>query len=124
GGAGAPCGPPYPNQPFGIVQCRRSQYGHMSATDTVNFLRGVAKDLNAAGISGGPVGILKKTTGANCNGYSCDFICNPRGQGWDVLIDAEGAQAPIWGDVKSHSRVCEVVPWARRYDIHAAEVIS
>ncbi len=109
GGAGAPCGPPYPNQPFGIVQCRRSQYGHMSDAEIVSFLRGVAKDLNAAGISGGPFGILTKTSGHNCGGYSCDFICNPRGEGWDVLIDAEGAQTPIWGTPKGWSgRTCQV----------------
>ena len=110
GGAGKPCGPPYPNQPFGIVQCRRSQYGHMSDAEIVSFLRGVAKDLNAAGISGGPFGILTKPSGHNCGGYSCDFICNPRGDGWDVLIDAEGAQTPIWGTPKGYpsDRSCQI----------------
>jgi hypothetical protein len=110
GGAGAPCGPPYPNQPFGIVQCRRSQYGHMSDAEIVSFLRGVAKDLNAAGISGGPFGILTKPSGHACGGYSCDFICNPRGEGWDVLIDAEGSQTPIWGTPKGYpsGRQCQI----------------
>jgi hypothetical protein len=101
-GGGTACGPPYPNQPFGIVQCRRSQYGHMSSSQTVAFLKGVAKDLNAAGISGGPFGILTKPSGNQCEGFSCDFICNPRGQGWDVLVDAEGAQTPIWGTPKGY----------------------
>jgi len=68
----------------------------------VAFLKGVAKDLNAAGISGGPFGILTKPSGNQCEGFSCDFICNPRGQGWDVLIDAEGAQTPIWGTPKGY----------------------
>jgi hypothetical protein len=110
GGPGTPCGPPYPNQPFGIVQCRRSQYGHMSDAEIVSFLSGVAKDLNAAGISGGPFGILTKTSGHNCGGYSCDFICNTRGEGWDVLIDAEGAQTPIWGTPKGYpsDRTCKI----------------
>jgi hypothetical protein len=110
GGGGAPCGPPYPNQPFGIVQCRRSQYDHMSSSQIVAFLKGVAKDLNAAGISGGPFGILTKPSGNNCGGYSCDFICNPNGQGWDVLIDAEGSQTPIWGTPKGYpsNRTCVI----------------
>jgi hypothetical protein len=108
GAPGTPCGPPYPNQPFGIVQCRRSQYGHMSSGEIVSFLRGVAKDLNAAGIGGGPWGILRKTSGHNCNGYSCDFICNTRDEGHDVLIDSEGAQTPTWGGLKAHSRTCEI----------------
>jgi len=95
-GPGAPCGQ---NTPLGIVQCRRSQYGYMSANDLVAFLRGVARDLNAAGIAGGPFGILRKPGGHNCNGYSCDIICAGQGgsqQQWDTLSDAEGAQIPVW----------------------------
>ena len=102
GSPGTPCGPPYPNQPFGIVQCRRSQYGHMSSGEIVSFLRGVATDLNAAGIDGGPFGILRKSGGHKCssNGvdfYSCDLICSS-GNLWDVLLDSEGSQIPTWGD--------------------------
>jgi hypothetical protein len=105
GGGGASCGPPYPNQPFGIVQCRRSQYGHMSEGELVSFLRGVAKDLNAAGISGGPYGILRKESGAQCGGFSCDIICSGSGTSqkqFDVLIDAGGAQTPLWGSPKTY----------------------
>ena len=113
GGGGAPCGPPYPNQPFGIVQCRRSQYGHMSSGEIVSFLRGVAKDLNAAGTDEGPFGILRKSGGHRCtsdgsNFYSCDLICSSRNL-WDVLIDSDGAQKPTWGDKNDPpGQVCEI----------------
>lgn len=105
---GTPCGPPYANNPFVIVQCRRSQYGHMSSSEVVGFLRGVAKDLNAAGIPGGPFGILRKTSGNNCNGYSCDIVCNSREEGWDVLGDSDGAQFPGWGGPKPVPNACEI----------------
>jgi hypothetical protein len=114
-GGGAACGPPYPNQPFGIVQCRRSQYGHMSSGEILSFLRGVAKDINAAGISGGPYGILRKQSGSNCGGYSCDIICSGSGTSqkqYDVLLDAEGAQTALWGSPKTYPGIrvdiCEV----------------
>jgi len=109
GTPGAPCGPPYPSQPFGIVQCRRSQYdGLMSRSETVSFLRGVATDLNAAGISEGPFGILRKTSGNNCGGYACDIICSSS-KVWDVLIDWNGSQTPTWGYAgPTSSKVCEI----------------
>ena len=78
-----------------VVECRRSQFGHMSATETVTFLTGVAKDLNAHPFSGGPFGIYRKTSGSNCNGYSCDIICSGA-NGWDVLSDSDGAQIANW----------------------------
>lgn len=97
---GAPCGPPYPGTPLGIVECQRSHYGQsMSPSDLVSMLRGVARDLNAAGISGGPFGILRKTGGNQCVGYSCDIICagqDTAQQQWDVLSDAGGASNPQW----------------------------
>ena len=114
-GGGAACGPPYPSQPFGIVQCRRSQYNHMSNGEIVSFLRGVAKDLNAARISGGPYGILRKQSGANCGGYSCDIICAGSGTSqkqFDVLLDAGGSQTPTWGSPKTYPGIridtCEI----------------
>jgi hypothetical protein len=82
-----------------IVQCRRSQYGHMSQGEIVAMLRGVASDLNKAGIGDGPFGILRKGGGSNCGGYSCDIICSGQGTSqkqWDVLGDAEGAQGAYW----------------------------
>ena len=82
-----------------IITCERNKYGHMSSTETVNFLIASARSLTANGISGGPFGILRKSGGSSCNGYSCDIICSGSGNGqrqWDVLGDAEGAQTPAW----------------------------
>jgi hypothetical protein len=92
------CGPPYQSDPIGILQCHRSAYPeHMSASQAVAFLRGSARDLNRAGVAQGPFGILRKQSGNNCNGYSCDIICAGQGNSqkqWDVLIDEKYAN---WG---------------------------
>ena len=72
----------------------------MNADQIVAFLRASAKDINALGTEGSPWGVLVKTSGAQCNGYSCDILCLGNGPGQiqrDVLIDAEGAQEPVWG---------------------------
>ena len=72
----------------------------MSHAQLVAFLRASARDINRAGTAGGPWGLLQKTSGANCNGYSCDILCLGNGSGQvqrDVLIDAEGSQIPLWG---------------------------
>lgn len=91
-------------EPLAILQCRRNQYGAtMSAGDTVNFLRASAKDFNSVPIADGPFGILRKTSGTNCLGYSCDILCAGQGDSqkqWDVLIDADpgsGPAIPVWG---------------------------
>jgi len=94
---GTPC---TGSSPLSIVECERAKYGHMSSSQTVDFLKSTARSLNAKGISGGPFGILRKSGGSSCNGYSCDIICSGNGNGqkqWDVLGDAEGAQVPAWG---------------------------
>lgn len=100
GGSTTPCGPPYPTTHLGIIECQRSKFGsHMSSAQLVTFLRASARDLNAGGLSGGPFGILRKTSGANCGGYSCDILCAGSGSSqkqWDVLGDADGAQTPAW----------------------------
>jgi hypothetical protein len=92
--------PPTPATAFGIVSCRRAQYGTpMSAASINQMLRNVARDLNAAGIPEGPFGILRKTGGHNCLGYSCDIICSGQGNAqkqWDVLGDAESTATPGW----------------------------
>ena len=80
----------------------------MSASQVVAFLRGVAKDLNAGGFAGGPFGLLKKTNGSNCNGYSCDIVCNNRLTGWDVLSDSDGAQKATWGNAVAVPNACEI----------------
>ena len=97
-----------------IVVCRRAQFDHMSEEELVDFLRGIAFDLNQAGIPGGPWGILQKPIGTNCLGYSCDLICSGQGSDqnqFDVLIDAEGLQAPIWAEIGEGlvPRVCEII---------------
>jgi hypothetical protein len=112
-GGGAPC---LTNTPEGVVQCRRSQYGARPSTaELVALLKGVAHDLNAMGYPGGPYGVLQKTSGANCNGYSCDIICAGQGPSqaqYDVLIDAGGTSAPTWNGPLTGitPRVCEIVP--------------
>jgi hypothetical protein len=87
----------------------------MSSTQIVSFLRAVARSLNRNGIDGGPFGILRKRSGNNCGGYSCDIICAGQGSSqrqWDVLGDAEGAQTPTWSGPKTVPNirvdVCEI----------------
>jgi hypothetical protein len=95
----APGGPCNSSNPQTIVECERAKYGHMSSSQTVQFLRSTAASLTRNGISGGPFGILRKASGSSCDGYSCDIICSGQGSAqkqWDVLSDAEGAQNPTW----------------------------
>lgn len=95
----APGGPCVSSSPEAIVSCERSKFGHMNDGELVTFLRAVARSLNANGISGGPFGLLRKGSGSNCHGYSCDIICAGQGNGqrqWDVLGDADGSQSPAW----------------------------
>jgi hypothetical protein len=95
----APGGPCNASSPETIVSCERAKYGHMSSSQLVTFLRSTAQSLNRNGISGGPFGVLRKPSGASCDGYACDIICAGQGGGqrqWDVLNDAEGAQGPTW----------------------------
>lgn len=109
---GAPC---RSSSPLAIVECERAKYGHMSSSDLVQFEKNVARSLNASGIGGGPFGILRKDSGHNCNGYSCDILCAGSGNGqrqWDVLSDADGAQLPAWSGPKTFPGirvdVCEI----------------
>ena len=95
----APGGPCISGNPEAIVQCERAKYGQMSSGQLVTFLRSVARSLNANNISGAPFGILRKDSGHQCNGYSCDIVCSGQGNGqrqWDVLSDADGAQHATW----------------------------
>lgn len=99
-----------------IVQEERAKYTTAQMQDAatvVSFLRGVAARLNAAGFEGYPFGILVKTGGHNCAGYSCDIICSGQGSGqrqWDVLVDVGGTSDPIWQGPLSQIAVrpCEV----------------
>jgi hypothetical protein len=104
-----PLGGSCSGSPEQILNCRRSQFpGHMSESQIVSFLKGSASDINKSGSAGGPWGILVKTSGTNCNGYSCDILCLGNGGSQiqrDVLLDAEGSQTPIWGSPMSGSEI-------------------
>jgi hypothetical protein len=112
-GGGGNCGAQ--TQPLAILQCHRNRFGpHMSHSEVVAFLRASAVDINRAGTAGGPWGLLVKTSGTQCDGYSCDILCLGNGSSQvqrDVLIDAEGSQTPVWGNPISGSgivvRPCE-----------------
>lgn len=93
---GAPCNSPNPEK---IVECERAKYGHMSHDQMLEFAKATTRSLNRNGIAGGPFGVLTKTNGTNCGGYSCDVICSGEGgnqRQWDILGDIEGAQTPGW----------------------------
>jgi hypothetical protein len=114
GGDISKCGPPYKNSPITIIQCHRNAYPtNMSASQTVAFLKGVARDMNRANIPQGPFGILQKRSGHNCNGYSCDIICSGQGNNqkqWDVLIDGKYATwgTPMTAAGGARVDVCEI----------------
>lgn len=87
----------------------------MSHSQIVAFLKASASDINRLGTVGGPWGVLEKSGGANCDGFSCDILCLGNGGGQvqrDVLIDAEGAQTPIWGNPIGNPaiRPCQAQP--------------
>ena len=102
------------SSPLSIVECQRNRIpGHMSDAQAVQFLRAVARNLNANGVLGGGFGILRKSGGTSCNGYSCDIVCAGNGGGqrqYDVLHDFQGAQGPVWDGPLDPIRVdvCEV----------------
>jgi hypothetical protein len=77
----------------------------MSGGQIVAFLKGTAKDMNAARISGSPYGLLEKKSGHQCGGFSCDILCTGQGTSqkqYDVLRDAEGDASPTWGSPKTY----------------------
>jgi hypothetical protein len=94
--------------PDTIVKCERAKYGFMSSSQLVEFLRASARSLNRNNISGGPYGILRKSGGHNCNGYSCDILCAGQGTSQrqvDVLGDADGAQVAGWGSTLTYPNI-------------------
>jgi hypothetical protein len=115
---GPPPGGPCAGSEIDIVTCRRAPFGPtVSPSEAPSLLRGIAQDLNR-GMSTPRYGILRKTTGNNCGGFSCDIICSRDGQHWDVLIagpDAStgfsGPSHPTWHNVGSvdPSR-CQIIP--------------
>ena len=96
GGGGDPsqCGPPTLFNPLAILNCHKAIVGSgiLHGAAAVEFLSRSARSMNAAGVPGGPFGILRKTGGNNCNGYSCDILCAGQGNAqrqWDVLVAEE-----------------------------------
>lgn len=96
-----------------IVECRKTQYGHIEHHQLPEFLERVAWDLNNNGHEWAPYGRLVKLDGNNCGGYSCDIICSDAGgfqRQWDVLLDEDSLQGPVWNRVPEISvRACERV---------------
>lgn len=97
------------NTQIGVVTCRRNQFpGSMNTDQILTFLRNVASDLNRLGTWGKGYGLLRKTSGNQCGGYSCDIICQVGGSEiYDVLSDVEGAQSPTWGAKPPSSSTCD-----------------
>ena len=111
----APGGPCISTDPQAIVECERAKYGHMSHSEMATLMRTIARSLNANGVAGGPWGILRKSSGSSCDGYSCDIMCAGSGNGqrqYDVLGDTDGDQSPGWYGPKTapgiRIDVCEV----------------
>jgi hypothetical protein len=109
-GSGAPCVGPL--SPLGILNCHRARYGTpMNHDERLEFLRGAVRDFNVHGVPDGPFGLLRKPSGNNCGGYSCDVICAGQGSNqrqWDVLVNEE---VPTWGGpIEGNIRVddCEI----------------
>jgi hypothetical protein len=103
------------SSPLDVVICERNKFGFMSSGELVAFLRNLARSLNASGIEDGPFGILSKTGGNNCDGYSCDIICSGQGNDqkqWDVLLDIDERQQATFSGPEEvpHIRVdsCEI----------------
>jgi hypothetical protein len=101
-----------------VVQERKAFVDRsMHAADIVTLLKRVAARLNAEHFEGGPFGVLVKTGGTSCNGYSCDIICSGQGDAqrqWDVLTASDpdtGSQTPGWdGPLPQIAvRPCEIV---------------
>lgn len=98
-------GPCTSSDPMTIITCERNKYSHMTADQELSFMKATAHDFNANGVPGGAFGILHKSGGSNCGGYSCDTLCAGQGTSqrqWDILGDADpwpggGAQIPEWG---------------------------
>jgi hypothetical protein len=102
-------------QPVEIVACRFEQHGGAGGMDheeTIQFMKEVAFDLNQSVFSDkGGFGVLIKTSGNNCLGYSCDIICEGNGPDqnqFDILIDES---IPNWGEVGEGLvvRECEII---------------
>ncbi len=76
-------------QPLDVVREARAKYGPLlEPTDAPAFLRDVA--IGLARLKGGSWGLLVKTSGNHCGGYSCDVVCDGE-RVYDVLFDGPDA---------------------------------
>jgi len=103
------------SNPENVVACRRAQYGaRISPGEAPGLLRSIAQDLNA-GTNSSYYGLLVKTSGNNCSGFSCDIICGRDGNLWDVLADGPdatqgyaGTAQPVWFFKGTTTAACDV----------------
>lgn len=108
-------GPVFAQSPAEIVaQASAGTPANASPQQLVDVLKRVASALNTAKVPEGPFGILRKASGHNCVGYSCDIVCAGQGNRqvqFDVFIDGNPTR-PAWGRVRPPLRtdVCEIQP--------------
>ena len=102
-------------EPVAIIACRFDQHNGDSGMDheeTVQFMKEVAFDLNRAIFSDkGGYGLLIKTTGNNCLGYSCDIICEGNGPDQNQFDILQDERIPQWSEVGEGIvvRECEII---------------
>lgn len=86
-----------------IVAKHRAKYPTpLGIPNTISLLKDVASEVKG--------GLYIKTTGNNCQGYSCDIVCFADGRGFDILIDSEGQAIPTWNPVSGLDKNrCELV---------------
>lgn len=81
-----------PNSTFAqqsvVEKYRRNYPTPLGAENTIKLLRQIAKEVGG--------GVLTKTSGNNCLGYSCDIICFSDGSHFDVLGDSDNLAIPQW----------------------------
>jgi hypothetical protein len=86
-----------------VVACvGRNAPANPSPAELRDLLTRTASALNAVGVDSGgrgPFGILRKESGHNCAGFSCDVICAANTKQtqahWDIWIGGD-PHAPVW----------------------------
>jgi hypothetical protein len=102
-------------EPVAIIACRFEQHDGESGMDheeLIQFMKEVAFDLNRAIFSDkGGYGVLIKTEGNNCLGYSCDIICEGNGGDQNQFDILQDERIPQWSEVGDGIvvRQCEII---------------
>ncbi len=96
-----------------VVRAERAKYNQPTREEILDLLKTVARTLNQQNCANVDFGILRKSGGNQCGGYSCDVICAGQGNEqhqWDVLRDAGGTSDPTWSHIEGSIRidVCEI----------------